>query len=91
MFLYFGHIQSSELRGASTLGKEADSRPLSEPLGQPSQVTVTVQIVGVQTAVQRFNKDTLIDLLWISIKSGFSFLELVPCMWRNAPNDTLHR
>lgn len=53
MFLHLCHIESSELRGGRTLGEQTDRRPLSEPLGQPGQVTVAVQIVGVQAAVER--------------------------------------
>lgn len=62
MFLHLCHIESSELRRGSTLGEQTNCRPLSEPLGQPGQVTVTVQIVGVETAVKtekKFNMDAL--------------------------------
>lgn len=51
MFLHLRHIQSSELGRGSTLGEQPNRGPLSEPLGQPGQVTVAVQIVGVETAV----------------------------------------
>lgn len=50
MFLDLRHIKSSELRRPGTLGEKTNCRPLSEPLSQPSQVTVTVQVVGVETA-----------------------------------------
>lgn len=52
MFLDLCHIESSELRGGRALGEETNCGPLSEPLGQPRQMTVTVQIVRVETAVK---------------------------------------
>lgn len=60
MLLYLCHIESSELGGGSALGEQTDCRPLPEPLSQPGQMTVTVQVVGVETAVKReeeFNMD----------------------------------
>ena len=56
MFLHLRHIESSELGRGSTLGEQTNRGPLSEPLGQPGQVTVTVQIVGVETAVKKKKK-----------------------------------
>lgn len=56
MFLHLRHVKPSELSRRGALGEQADGRPLSEPLGQPGQVTVTVQVVGVETAVQRGKK-----------------------------------
>lgn len=53
MFLHLCHIESSEFRGARALGEKTNRGPLSEPLCQPGQVTVAVQIVGVQAAVKR--------------------------------------
>lgn len=53
MFLHLCHVQPSELSRRSALSEQTDGGPLSEPLGQPGQVTVTVQVVGVETAVQR--------------------------------------
>lgn len=56
MFLHLCHVKSSELKRASTLSEQTNGRPLSEPLGQPRKVTVTVEIVGVKTAVERFKQ-----------------------------------
>lgn len=53
MFLHLRHIESSELGRGSTLREQTNRGPLSEPLGQPGQVTVTVEIVGVETAVKK--------------------------------------
>lgn len=56
MFLHLCHVKPSELSRRGALGEQTDGRPLSEPLGQPGQVTVTVQVVGVETAVKEGEK-----------------------------------
>lgn len=53
MFLHLGHVESSELGRRGALCEQANGGSLPEPLGQPGQVTVAVQVVGVEAAARR--------------------------------------
>ena len=48
---------SPEVRRRHALCVEAQSGPLSQPLGQPGHVTVTLQVVGVQAAERTQMRD----------------------------------
>ena len=50
MLLDFSHVESSERHGGGALSEQTNGRPLSQPLGQPGQVAVAVQVVGMQAA-----------------------------------------
>lgn len=52
MFLHLCHVEPPEFGRRGALCEQTDRGPLPEPLGQPAQVTVAVQIVGVETAVK---------------------------------------
>lgn len=47
-FLNLGYIVAPQVGRAHTLGVEAHSRPLTQPVREPGQVAVTVQVVGMQ-------------------------------------------
>lgn len=48
-FLDLSYVVSPEVGRSHALGVEADPRPLPQPVGQPGQVAVTVEVVGVKT------------------------------------------
>lgn len=52
MLLHLGHVESSELGRGGALREQAHGGPLPQPLGQPGQVTVAVQAVGVEAAAR---------------------------------------
>lgn len=52
MLLHLGHVESPELGRGGALREQAHGGPLPEPLGQPGQVTVAVQVVGVEAAAR---------------------------------------
>lgn len=48
--LHLCHIEAPKAGGSRALGEEPNGGPLSQPLREPAQVTVTEQMVGVQAA-----------------------------------------
>lgn len=50
-FLDLGYVVSPEVGRPHALGVEADPRPLPQPVGQPGQVAIAVQVVGVKATV----------------------------------------
>lgn len=47
--LDLGHVVPPEVGWPHALGVEADPGPLPQPVRQPSQVAITVEVVGVKT------------------------------------------
>lgn len=43
------------------LGEGSQAPPGSEPIREPGQLTVTVEVVGVQTAEARWRKESMIE------------------------------
>lgn len=56
MFLHLRDVEPPEFGRRGALCEQTDRGPLPEPLGQPAQVTVAVQIVGVETAMNGESK-----------------------------------
>lgn len=50
MFLDLSHVDPTELWWRRALCKQTKRGPLTQPLGQPGQVAVAIQIIRVQTA-----------------------------------------
>ena len=48
-FLDLGYVVSPEVGWPHALRVEADPWPLPQPVGQPGQVAITVEVVGVKT------------------------------------------
>ena len=86
MLLHFSHVEASELCGARALSEEADGGSLPQPLCQPGQVTVAVEVVGVETAGT--NRDLLTFHTW-GITSVLLY-HTVPFSQNTAVNDTVH-
>lgn len=49
-------IEAPHVGGGHALGKGGQASPGSEPIREPGQVTVTVQVVGVQTPERKWRK-----------------------------------
>lgn len=49
LLLHVWDIQASHVGGGHALGEGSQAPPGSEPVREPRQVTVTVEVVGVQT------------------------------------------
>lgn len=50
LLLHLGHVVAPQVWRGHALSVEAQTGALSQPLRQPGDVTVTLQVVGVQTA-----------------------------------------
>lgn len=49
-FLHIRDVEASHVGGGHALGEGSQAPPLPQPIREPRQVAVTVQVVGVQTA-----------------------------------------
>lgn len=53
LLLHLRDIETSHVGGGHALCEGSQAMPGSEPIREPGQVTVTVEVVGVQTAEKR--------------------------------------
>lgn len=66
--LYIRDVEAPHVGGRHALRKGGQAPPLSQPIREPWQVAVTVQVVGVQTARhRRTDRDLLFFLVWLNI------------------------
>lgn len=52
MLLHLGHVEAAQRGGSGALGEQADGGSLAQPLGQPGEVAIAAQVIGVQPAAQ---------------------------------------
>ncbi len=57
LLLHIWDIEAPHVGGGHALGEGSQAPPCSEPIREPGQVTVTVEIVGVQTSETDGDKD----------------------------------
>lgn len=49
LLLHIWDVETSHVGGGHALGEGSQAPPDSEPIGEPGQLTVTVEVVGVET------------------------------------------
>lgn len=59
LLLHIWDIEAPHVGGGHALGEGSQAPPGSEPIREPGQVTVTVEIVGVQTPETDGERDEL--------------------------------
>lgn len=59
--LHIWDVEAPHVGGGHALGEGSQAPPGSEPIREPGQLTVTVEVVGVQTAEVRWRKESVID------------------------------
>lgn len=57
LLLYIRYTEASQVHGRHAEGELANGPPLSQPIGEPGQMTVTVQVVGVETPWRRRERE----------------------------------
>jgi len=56
LLLHIWDIEAPHVSRGHALGEGSQAPPGSEPIREPGKVTVTVEVVGVQTAEERWRK-----------------------------------
>lgn len=71
LLLYLGHIMPPEVWWGHALCVQAQAGALSQPLRQPGDMAVTLQVVGVQAAVEEdVSQERLADKWWEQLRAG---------------------
>lgn len=60
-FLDLGYIVSPEVGWPHALGVKANPWPLPQPVGQPGQVAITVEVVGMKTTAWKKTMEILLN------------------------------
>lgn len=61
LLLHIRHVEAPQVHRSHAEGELADGPPLSQPIREPGQVAVTVQVVGVEAPGRRRDREKMLS------------------------------